>query len=213
MSNQPMPEAPKTDHAYDGIEEYDNPLPGWWKWLFIATIAYTPLYIMFFHGGASGRSVEDVYNIALAENTRLQFAEIGDLKPDADTIVTYMNKPSWVKVGQSVFRANCISCHGREGEGQVGPNLTDQVYKNVKNIEDIATVINNGAGGGAMPKWSNRLHPNEVVLVSAYVATLRGQDLKSARPPEGNKIAEWPTATEEQTPNEEESSEEEQTSE
>lgn len=196
-SNHSGADGPKTEHAYDGIEEYDNPLPGWWKWLFVATIGFAPLYVMYFHGGASGRSVEDVYNIALADNTRLQFAEIGDLEPDSATIVSYMHQPSWVKVGQSVFRANCISCHGKEGEGQVGPNLTDQVYKNVKKIEDIAMVINNGAGGGAMPKWSNRLHPNEVVLVSAYVASLRGKELTSARPPEGNEIAPWPEHTEE----------------
>ena len=203
MSNQTPPDAPKMDHAYDGIEEYDNPLPGWWKWIFVATIIYSPLYILYYHGGASGRSINEIYGVALATNTRLQFAEIGDLSPDADTIVKYMHKPSWVKVGQSVFRANCISCHGREGEGQVGPNLTDEVFKNVKNIEDIATVISKGAGGGAMPKWSNRLHPNEVVLVAAYVASLRGQNIESARPPEGKKIAPWPEAPaeeEESTP-------------
>lgn len=187
-----MTEAPKTTHSYDGIEEYDNPLPGWWKWLFIASIIFTPFYVMYYHGGSPGRSVEDKYGVALAANTRLQFAEIGDLQPNATTIATYMQKPSWVKVGQSVFKANCISCHGREGEGQVGPNLTDEVYKNVKSIEDIASVINNGAGGGAMPKWSNRLHPNEVVLVSAYVASLRGQNLESSRPAEGSVIPPWP---------------------
>jgi cytochrome c oxidase cbb3-type subunit 3 len=185
-------DAPKTGHSYDGIEAYDNPLPGWWKWTFLASIAFSPLYLLYYHGGAQGRSVVDIYSVALADNTRLQFTEIGKLQPNAETIVKYMHKPSWVKVGQSVFRSHCISCHGREGEGQVGPNLTDQVYKNVKTIEDIAMVINNGAGGGAMPKWANRLHPNEVVLVSAYVATLRGQDLSSARPAEGNRIAPWP---------------------
>lgn len=188
-----MSDAPKTDHAYDGIEEYDNPLPGWWKWLFIVTIMFSPFYWLFYHGGAAGRSVEDQYSVALATNTRLQFAEIGELKPDANTIVSYMDKDSWVKVGQSVFRANCISCHGREGEGKVGPNLTDEMYKNVAKVEDIARVINEGAGGGAMPKWSNRLHPNEVVLVSAYVATLRGQNIEG-RTPEGRAIPPWPEA-------------------
>ncbi|MCC9657896.1 cbb3-type cytochrome c oxidase N-terminal domain-containing protein [Rhodopirellula halodulae] len=196
--------APKTDHAYDGIEEFDNPLPGWWKWLFIATIFFSPFYYLYYHSGASGRSVEDTYGIALAENTRLQFAEIGDLKPTEPTLVAYMHKPNWVRVGQSVFKANCISCHGREGEGQVGPNLTDEYFKNVKSIEDIAKVVNNGAGGGAMPKWSDRLHPNEVVLVSAYVASLRGQNIESSRGPEGGKIPPWPEPIEEdeETPEE-----------
>ncbi len=192
----------KMDHAYDGIEEYDNPLPPWWKWLFVASIAFAPFYLMFYHGGASGRSVEDQFGIALAANTRLQFAEIGELKPDAETITKYMVKPSWVKVGQSVFQTNCISCHGRDAEGKVGPNMTDDLYKNVNRIEDIARVINEGAGAGAMPKWSNRLHVNEVVLVSAYVASLRGTNAEGGKAPEGKKIAPWPEPPAEPEPTE-----------
>lgn len=190
-----MSNAPKTDHAYDGIEEYDNPLPGWWKWSFIATIVFSPFYWVYYHNGAEGRSVRDNYNVALAENTRLQFAEIGELKLDEPTIVKFMGKDSWVKVGQSVFRANCVSCHGREGEGKVGPNLTDEFYKNIENVADIAKVVNNGAGNGAMPKWSNRLHINEIVLVSAYVANLRGTNVEGGRPADGRAIAAWPEAT------------------
>lgn len=187
-----MSEPVKTDHAYDGIEEYDNPLPGWWKWMFVASIAFTPFYWMYYHGGAPGRTLDDQYGLALAANTRLQFAEIGDLEPNAETITRYMAKENWVKVGKTVFRANCISCHGRDGEGKVGPNLTDEVYKNVNSIEDIAKVISNGANAGAMPKWSNRLHVNEIVLVSAYVASLRGTNVESSRIPEGKQIAPWP---------------------
>jgi cytochrome c oxidase cbb3-type subunit 3 len=199
-----MSEAPKMEHSYDGIEEFDNPLPGWWKWVFIATILFSPFYWLYYHGGGTGRSIEDQFNVALAENTRLQFAEIGDLEPNEATIAKFMGKDSWVKVGKSVFRANCISCHGREGEGKVGPNLTDEAYKNIKTLGDIAKVINKGAGNGAMPKWSHRLHVNEVVMVSAYVANLRGTNAEGGRPEEGNKIAPWPAAPpEEEKPKEE----------
>lgn len=187
-----MSEAPKTDHAYDGIEEYDNPLPGWWKWLFIASIVFSPFYWAYYHGGGKGRTLADNYSVALAENTRLQFAEIGELKVDEPTIAKFMGKENWLKVGQSVFQSQCVSCHGREGEGKVGPNLTDDFYKNVASLGDIGTVINNGAGNGAMPKWSNRLVANEIVLVSAYVATLRGKNVEGGRAPEGREIAPWP---------------------
>ena len=197
-----MSNDPKTDHAYDGIEEFDNPLPGWWKWLFIASIVFSPIYWMFFHGGAEGRSIEDQYGAALAANTRLQFSEIGDLNPDADTILRFMNKDNWVKVGQVVFKTNCISCHGRDGEGKVGPDLTDDFYKNLTKIDEIASVVSNGAGNGAMPKWSNRLHVNEIVLVSAYVATLRGKNLESPRAAEGKIIAPWPEPPAELEPTE-----------
>jgi len=182
-----------TDHAYDGIQEFDNPLPGWWKWMFVASIVFSVFYAMYFHIGAPGRSVVEGYDAALSANMRLQFSEIGDLKPDADTILAYTAKPSRLKVGQTVYKTNCISCHGRDGEGKVGPNLTDEFYKNVSKIEDIARVITKGASNGAMPAWANRIHPNEVVLVSAYVASLRGsKPAGEAKGPDGNPIAPWP---------------------
>ncbi|WP_404309265.1 cbb3-type cytochrome c oxidase N-terminal domain-containing protein [Neorhodopirellula lusitana] len=183
-----------TEHAYDGIEEFDNPLPGWWKWLFIACIAFCPPYFLYYHGGTPGRSIEETYSQALAANTRLQFAEIGELQPDEATLVSFMEKDNWLRVGKIVFQTHCVSCHGREGEGKVGPNLTDESYKNVKKIEDIASVINNGAAAGAMPQWSNRLHPNEVVLVAAYVASMRGEMLEGPRGAEGKEIPPWPEA-------------------
>jgi cytochrome c oxidase cbb3-type subunit 3 len=194
--NQPVvDQPPKTDHAYDGIEEFDNPLPGWWKWLFIGTILFCFPYWIYYHGGTPGRSIEDGYGVALAANTRLQFEEIGELQPTAETIVEYMQKDNWLRVGKIVFQTHCVSCHDREGQGKVGPNLTDEYFKNVTNIEDIATVINNGAAAGAMPKWSNRLHPNEIVLVSAYVANMRGQNLSGPRGAEGKVIPDWPKHT------------------
>ncbi len=182
-----------TDHAYDGIQEFDNPLPGWWKWMFVGSIVFSVFYVMYFHIGAPGRSVAEQYDTALAANTLLQFKEIGDLEPTADNIMLYANKKSWLSVGQTVYKTNCISCHGRDGEGKVGPNLTDQFYKNVRKVEDIARVINQGAGNGAMPAWSNRLHPNEVVLVSAFIASLRGAKTASeGKGPDGVEIPAWP---------------------
>lgn len=193
MSNETT--NPLTDHAYDGIQEYDNPLPGWWKWMFVGSIVFSAFYLMYFHIGAPGRSIQEQYDAELAYNTRLQFKEIGDLQPDEATILEYMQKESWVKIGQVVFKTHCVSCHGRDGEGKVGPNLTDEVYKNVRDLEGIANVISRGAANGAMPAWGTRLHPNEVVLVSAYVASLRGSlPAGEGKAPEGNAIPPWPEA-------------------
>ncbi len=181
-----------TGHCYDGIQEYDNPLPGWWKWIFIATILFCFPYIAFYHSGAEGRSLEDRYAAASAANARLQFADIGELDGDATTLVKYMNDPSWLRVGESVFKANCTSCHGALGEGLVGPNLRNEVYKNVRTIEDIYDVVSNGAAAGAMPAWKDRLEQNERVLVAAYVASLRGTETGEGKAPEGQPIAPWP---------------------
>ncbi len=188
------PDDPLTGHSYDGIQEYDNPLPGWWKWLFVASILIVPPYIMYYHGGAEGRSLEDLYDAAYAEHIQLQFAEIGELPLNRESVVKYLYEESWLRVGKATFKTHCASCHGQDGGGIVGPNLCDDDYKNVKDIADILRVIQNGANGGAMPAWKTRLSPNELVLVSSYVASLRGTTPASPKAAEGRPIDPWPEA-------------------
>jgi cytochrome c oxidase cbb3-type subunit 3 len=180
-----------TDHAYDGIQEYDNPLPGWWTALFIATVIYSVGYTMWYHTGAPDRNLEAQYLAASDALMRIQFEKIGELTGDEATLVKFANQEEWLRVGAGVYRTNCISCHGRNGEGNVGPNLTDEFYKYIRKPEDVLTIINKGAGNGAMPAWSNRLGINERVLVSSYVMSLRGKNLEG-KMADGQEIAPWP---------------------
>ncbi len=194
-ANPPNEEEILSGHSYDGIQEYDNPTPLWWQLLFVASIVFAPFYTLWFHTNNSSRTIASQYEASLAENMRLQFGEIGDLTADQSTILQYMGKDEWLKVGASTFATNCVSCHGKAGEGISAPNLTDDYYLHVKQVADIAKVVNEGAKNGAMPAWANRLHPNEVVLVSAYVASLRGQDLDSKYAADKGKVIDpWPAA-------------------
>ena len=80
MSYQPndQPEYDKlSDHNYDGIQEYDNPTPGWWNWLFVATVAMAPIYLVVFHSPYQDNTLLAQYDRAYADNLRLQFGEIG----------------------------------------------------------------------------------------------------------------------------------------
>lgn len=79
----------------------------------------------------------------------------------------------------------------------MGPNLTDDHYKHLSDLEGLAKVVLQGAANNAMPAWSNRLHPNEVVLVSAYVASLRGTMVEGGKQPEGREIPAWNIAASE----------------
>jgi cytochrome c oxidase cbb3-type subunit 3 len=155
---------------------------------------FSVAYFIFFQFSPASWTIEQSYQAAMAEDLRRQFAEIGELQPDAATLVKYMHDEKWRTVGESTFKAQCVSCHGAKAEGSIGPNLTDDFYKNIRVIEDIPKVVANGAANGAMPAWKTRLHPNEVVLVSAYVASLRGQNLPGPRPKEGEAIDPWPAA-------------------
>lgn len=181
-----------TGHSYDGIQEYDNPLPGWWKFLFWISVVFAPIYYLYVHAGIEGRSIHDQYNNHMASVFELRFAEIGELEPNRETILKYMNdEPKWLAVGKVIYQANCVSCHGADGGGIVGPNLTDDHWKNVRNVEGIAKVILEGAANGAMPAWKNRMsHPNQVVLTAAYVASLRDNPV-AGKAPEGNRIGPW----------------------
>lgn len=189
----------------DGIEQLNHPLPDWWKWIFLTSLLFCLGYALYYHVGAPGRSMIDSYDATLAANTRLLFAEIGELEPNEETILRYADKPNWVRVGQTIFKTHCISCHGRDGEGGVGPNLTDDHYKYVRTADDIANVVIKGAGKGAMPPWGERLEPNEVVLISSYVVALRGSYSGGAgKAPEGNPIPAWPDPPPEPEPPSEE---------
>lgn len=188
------------DHEYDGIREYDNPTPGWWNFIFFASFVFSIWYFLYYHASTISTSVAQGYENDITEDLKKRFSTIGDLKPDEPTLVKYMANAEWRGVGAAVFKTNCVSCHGADAAGQIGPNLTDEYWKNVKQISDIPQVILSGAGAGAMPAWKTRLHPNEVVLVAAYVASLRGKNLPGPRGPEGEKIAPWPSAPTASTP-------------
>lgn len=183
-----------TDQNAQHESNQDQRIPRWWKLIFVATIAFAPPYFFWHHCGAPGRTMADEYDVAMAANLKLQFGAIGDLTLDRANVVKYLYEDSWLKVGRAVFKANCVSCHGVEGGGLVGPNLCDDQYKNVKDIGDILKILQNGANGGAMPAWQNRLSANEIVLVSSYVASLRGSNPAIAKPGEGREIPAWPPA-------------------
>jgi cytochrome c oxidase cbb3-type subunit III len=180
------------EHEYDGIQEYDNPTPGWWNLIFLGTFLFSAWYFLFYHASTISTSVAGGYEESVAADLKSRFAAIGDLKPDEPTLLRYMADEKWRQVGAIVFKAQCISCHGPDGAGMIGPNLTDDFWKNVRTITDIPRVVTEGAAQGAMPAWKNRLHPNEVVLVAAYVASLRGKNLPGPRGNEGERIPPWP---------------------
>jgi cytochrome c oxidase cbb3-type subunit III len=182
-----------TGDEFDGIQQYDNPLPGWWTWLFVVTVVFSCLYFPFYHFGAPQRSMTDAYareQSALAEKL---FATLGKISPDEPTILRFANEPDWVSYGNSIYTNNCASCHGPLGGGLVGPNLTDNYYKNIKQVTDIARVIELGAANGAMPAWKNRLTDEDIIMMSSYVVYLRGKDGgPTAKRSEGDELPPWP---------------------
>ncbi|MEM9414396.1 MAG: cbb3-type cytochrome c oxidase N-terminal domain-containing protein [Planctomycetota bacterium] len=179
-----------TGHCYDGIQEYDNPTPAWWTWIFIGSVIFAVVYLFFVLAAGDELSPHGQYRRAYVANVEKKFGELGELEPDAATLIEYMDNEQWMAFAGNVFKTNCIACHGPDGEGISGPNLTDNYYKNVVEIEDIASVIRDGAANGAMPPHETRLHPNEIVLVASYVAAMRGNGVPG-RQAEGEEPPPW----------------------
>jgi cytochrome c oxidase cbb3-type subunit III len=197
-----MPQDQLLDHQYDGIQEYDNPCPGWWHAIFWTTVLFSVVYFLFFHVGNNGWTPADTWNSAQAEEMRTRFADMGKLENNVATILKYKDDTKWMNYANSVFLTNCQSCHGPDGAGVIGPNLTDDYYRNITKITDIATVIENGAAGGQMPSWRGKLQPNEIILMASYAAGLRGKNLqgKPVEPDKDKRIPEWSAGAENKSP-------------
>lgn len=188
------PVDPLLDHEYDGIREFDNPTPGWWHGLFILTIVFSVFYIAWYSLSPVALSLEESWEAKQTLENKKIFGKLGTLEGDDKTILGLMADEKMMRVGAGMFVSNCAACHGRDGGGINGVNLTDDAYKNVRTPSDLFTVINNGANQGAMPAWKDKMSSNERVLLAAYVASLRGTKPASPRAAEGQVIPAWSIA-------------------
>jgi cytochrome c oxidase cbb3-type subunit III len=193
------------DHHYDGIREYDNPMPGWWVAIFWVTIVFAAAYFVWYHAPMEGRSIYDGYEESRVADLKAQFKDVGELKPlevDAATLAAWAKSEKYANyraIGKAVFKSSCVSCHGDDATGLVGPNLTDNQWKNVKVITDIPKVITYGANKNAMPaKGGANLSSNEIAVVAAYVASLREHPVAGGKHIDGEAvIPAWPEVKEE----------------
>lgn len=183
------------DHEYDGIREYDNPTPGWWHMIFLGTVIFSVLYVVFWHFSPAAWTIEEAWAERQIREDKRMFGSIGELKPDGPTILGLMQDEKMMSIASGLFIGNCVQCHGPDGGAgggaYPGVNLTDDAYKSVRVVEDIYQVLNKGANNGAMPAWETRLGQNERIILSAYVARLRGTPAKNGKPPEGEVIPAW----------------------
>ena len=183
---------PLTDHMYDGIQEYDNPTPGWWHLIFLGSIGFSILYVLIYHLSPMIPTLHERHASAEARLLEVQFGELNKLPDGEEKLLTIMGEPKWLDQGASIFQANCALCHGQQGEGLVGPNMTDDYYKNATDLSSMVSVVEDGAANGAMPAQKTILNKNEISLVVAYVASLRGKNLPGPRPAEGEIIPPFP---------------------
>jgi cytochrome c oxidase cbb3-type subunit 3 len=180
------------DPAADGVAVADNPIPWWWSALFLLTILFGVGYAAYVSLAPIALTPVERWSVANHAYQERKFAGIAEIPLSDEKMLRLMGDAQWRATGAALFARRCASCHGADGRGFVGPNLTDDFYKDVRSLTDVVRVVTEGAGGGTMPAQRGAMSESEIVVVAAYAASLRGGNLESARPAEGVAIPPWP---------------------
>jgi cytochrome c oxidase cbb3-type subunit 3 len=173
------------EHEYDGIQEYDNPMPRWWLMTFAGTIIFSIIY--YFNvgpvGNGNGRIADyeaDVKAFAAAHP-----APSGGGVSNEQLLALARN-PQEIAAGKETFVKNCAACHAPDGGGLIGPNLTDTFWIHGGTAENIYLTIARGVLDKGMPPWEKVLKPQDVLRVTAYVLTLQGTKPASPKAAQGD---------------------------
>ena len=179
-------EAVMTDHEYDGIRELDNNLPPWWKYGFYFTIVFAVIYLINYHVTRTAPLQLQEYKQEMAE---AEVSKSKQLKTESagvdENTVTELNDPALIASGLEIFKGNCASCHGQNGEGGVGPNLTDEYWLHGGGIKNVFKVIKYGVPEKGMISWQQSLKPEAIQKVASYILTLHGSKPANAKEPQG----------------------------
>lgn len=192
-----------TGHSWDGIEEWDNPMPRWWLWTFYATIIWALGYTIAYpawpmvHSATAGllgwssraqvnEEIAAVEEANAAINAQLASVELTEIA-DNPELSAYA-----VSAGGAVFRTWCAQCHGSGAAGAKGyPNLLDDDWLWGGDIAAIHATISHGirneddpdAHYSEMPAFGadELLEPEDIDGVVNYVMSLSGTPQDASR--------------------------------
>lgn len=179
------------DHDYDGIKELDNNLPPWWKYGFYLTIVFAFIYMINYHVVGSGTVQLDEYNAQLAEADLLKQERLKLAANNVDeNSVTALIADADLTAGRKIFTEKCMVCHGQAGEGNVGPNLTDDYWIHGGNIKDVFKIVKYGFPSKGMISWQSQLNPVQMQQVASFIKTLKGTNPANPKEPQGTLYSE-----------------------
>lgn len=173
------------DHNYDGIRELDNVLPPWWVYLFYSCIIFAGIYLVRYEIlGADNQAQEFDREVAEA---KIAVDEYNKTAPDQmnKEKVTLLTDATSIAAGKTIFLANCVACHRPDAGGQIGPNLTDDMWINGGGIKNVFnTIMEGGRDGKGMVSWKATIKPSDIQKVASYVLSLQGSKPVNPKPTE-----------------------------
>ena len=175
-------------HEYDGIRELDNNLPPWWKWGFYLTIIVSFVYLGHYHLFGTGDLQTEEYEkeIKQAEHDVSEYLISQAMNVD-ETNVTLLTEKESLEKGKAIFLKYCSACHGKEGEGRIGPNLTDNHWIYGGDVKGVFKTIKYGAKNG-MKSWKGELNPIQMQEVTSFIKSLEGTNPPNAKKAEGSLV-------------------------
>jgi cytochrome c oxidase cbb3-type subunit III len=176
-------------HEYDGILEADNQLPVWWLWTLFGAMIFSAGYWFYYQEFHAGKSPTEAY---FAEQAEL--AEKTGADPSEAELLAGSSGTNY-ELGAKLFAQNCVSCHESQGQGKIGPNLTDGFWLHGGDPVSIYKTIRDGVAAKGMPSWKPILGRAGVVQAVGFVLSLRNKNLPG-KAPEGTEGAASPAGAE-----------------
>jgi len=174
------------DHDYDGIKELDNSLPPWWLYGFYLTIIISFAYVYVYLISDIGLSQKEEYKIDMerGEEQKAIFASKQTYRIDEENLIALTDEAD-LSVGLRAYSMNCIACHGQEGQGGVGPNLTDKYWLHGGSTPQIYNSIKNGIPEKGMIAWKAQMKPSTMHKLASYIKSLGGTNPPNAKAKQG----------------------------
>lgn len=172
------------EHNYDGIEELDNPPPGWIMFIFYLTIGISILYGAYYFWIGIGPDQHQEYERAVLKAQ----AQYESGQPGVQMVL--LSDEVSLAEGKTIYAdMNCAACHGAEGEGNaIGPNLTDEYWIHGCSFEEVFNIIKNGEPLKGMTAFKTQLSDERIAKVTSYVMlTMKEYNPANPKDPQGEK--------------------------
>lgn len=177
-------------HVWDeDLEEYNNPMPKWWSWMFVITVVFALVYLALYPGLGNFKGMLNWTSVGQhkAEVQKMDAA----VKPLFDKYMAMDVKAvagdkQAMEMGKRMYLTYCMQCHGADARGAKGfPNLTDGDWQWGGEAEQIKASIAEGRMG-IMPPHA-QLGADTIKDLANYVRSLSGLPNDAVRTARGQE--------------------------